>query len=240
MQLTIGHLYPAEMNLYGDRGNIVSLVHRCRGRGIEASVRRIELGEPWPEGLDLLFFGGGPDAQQKGVAQDLLEVKGEPLRRDLEAGLVTLAICGGFQLFCRYYRPAEGPDLPGLGIFAAWTEHPGPQAPRCIGNVVIDWQGQTLVGFENHGGRTYLEPGCPPLGSVRRGHGNNSKDRTEGAVYRNVYASYLHGPLLPKNPIFADHLLRLAMERRYGKVTLPPIDDDLETLAHEAAVRRSK
>ncbi|MDO8690461.1 MAG: glutamine amidotransferase, partial [Dehalococcoidia bacterium] len=114
MELTIGHLYPLEMNLYGDRGNILCLTQRCRWRGIDVQIRPIEIGEPWPSGLDLVFFGGGPDAQQKGVAQDLIEVKSEGLRRDLEAGLVALAICGGFQLLCRYYRPAEGPDLPGL------------------------------------------------------------------------------------------------------------------------------
>ncbi|MDP2726919.1 MAG: glutamine amidotransferase [Dehalococcoidia bacterium] len=238
MELTIGHLYPAEMNLYGDRGNILCLTQRCRWRGIEAQVRPISLGEPWPPDLDLLFFGGGPDAQQKGVAQDLLEVKGEALRRDVEGGLVALAICGGFQLLCRYYRPAEGPDLPGLGLFDAWTVHSGARAPRCIGNVVVEWEGSTLVGFENHGGRTYLGSGCRPLGRVRRGHGNNSRDKTEGAIYRNVYASYLHGPLLPKNPRLADHLLRLALERRYGAVDLPPLDDAQEFLAHAAAERR--
>lgn len=238
MELTIGHLYPVEMNLYGDRGNILCLTQRCRWHGIEARVVPIGLGEPWPSGLDLLFFGGGPDAQQKGVAHDLLEVKGTALRRDLEGGLVALAICGGFQLLCRYYRPAEGPDLPGLELFDAWTVHPGPRAPRCIGNVVVEWEGTTLVGFENHGGRTYLGPGCRSLGKVRRGHGNNSQDRTEGAVYRNVHASYLHGPLLPKNPRLADHLLRLALERRYGPVVMPPLDDALESLAHQAALRR--
>ncbi len=236
MELTIGHLYPLEMNLYGDRGNTLCLTQRCRWRGIDAQVRPIEIGEQWPSGLDLVFFGGGPDAQQKGVAQDLIEVKGEGLRKDLEGGLVALAICGGFQLLCRYYRPAEGPDLPGLGFFDAWTVHPGPRDPRCIGNVVAEWQGGTLVGFENHGGRTYLGPGCRPLGSVVRGHGNNSRDRTEGAIHRNTYASYLHGPLLPKNSVLADHLLHLALERRYGKADLPPLDDALESLAHEAAL----
>ncbi len=238
-QLVIGHLYPAEMNLYGDRGNILCLKERCRGRGIEVDVRPIGIGEPWPDGLDLIFFGGGPDAQQKGVSQDLLEIKGEALRRDLSSGLVALAICGGFQLLCRYYRPAEGPDLPGLGFFDAWTVHPGPREPRCIGNVVVEWDGGTLAGFENHGGRTHLGPGCRPLGRVRRGHGNNSKDRTEGAVHHNTYASYLHGPILPKNPRLADHLIRLALERRYGAADLPPLDDTLETLAHEAALRRA-
>lgn len=239
MELNIGHLYPAEMNLYGDRGNILCLVQRCRWRGIEARVKSIGLGESWPPGLDLLFFGGGPDAQQKGVARDLLETKGEGLRHDLEDGLVALAICGGFQLLCRYYRPAEGPDLAGLGFFDAWTEHPGWKTSRCIGNVVVEWEKSKLVGFENHGGRTYLGADCHPLGRVRRGHGNNGKDRTEGAVYRNTFASYLHGPLLPKNPRFADHLLRLALERRCGPMVLPPLDDTLEDLAHAAALRRA-
>jgi len=239
MLLTIGHLYPGEMNLYGDRGNILCLVQRCRWRRIGVRVQPVELGKPWPPGLDLVFFGGGPDSQQKGVAQDLLGIKGEALSRDLEEGLVALAICGGFQLLCRSYRPAEGPDLPGLGFFDAWTVHPGTRVPRCIGNVVADWDGIALVGFENHGGRTYLGAGCRPLGRVRRGHGNNSTDKTEGAIHRNVYASYLHGPLLPKNPRLADHLLRLALERRYGPVDLTPLDDATETMAHGAALRRA-
>ena len=239
MELTIGHLYPVEMNLYGDRGNILCLIQRCRWRGIDARILSIGIGEAWPAGLDLLFFGGGPDAQQKGVVGDLLEVKGDSLHRDLAEGLVALAICGGFQLLCRYYRPAEGPDLPGLGFFDAWTVHPGAQVPRCIGNVVVEWEGTTLVGFENHGGRTYLGPGCRPLGRVLRGHGNNGADKGEGAVQANVHASYLHGPLLPKNPRLADHLLRLALERRYGPVELPPLDDVLESAAHRAALRRA-
>lgn len=237
MEITIGHLYPAEMNLYGDRGNILCLMQRGRWRGIKVRVQPVEMGEAWPSGLDLLFFGGGPDAQQKGVARDLLEVKGDALRRELEGGLVTLAICGGFQLLCRYYRPAEGPDLPGLGFFDAWTIHPGARVPRCIGNVAVRWESATLVGFENHGGRTYLGPGCRPLGRVIKGHGNNSKDRTEGAIHLNAFGSYLHGPLLPKNPRLADHLLRLALERRYGAAELPPLDDALETLAHDSALR---
>jgi hypothetical protein len=240
VRLTIGHLYPAEMNLYGDRGNILCLVQRARWREIEVEVRPIEVGEPLdPQGLDLLFFGGGPDAQQKGVAQDLLQVKGEALRRAIEEGMVVLAICGGYQLLARHYRPAEGPELPGLGILDAWTVHPGPRVPRCIGNVVVRWEGQTLVGFENHGGRTYLGPGCRPLGQVLKGYGNNGRDRGEGAVYKNTFASYLHGPLLPKNPHFADHLLRLALERRYGTVELSPLEDGLEVLAHQAALRRA-
>ena len=139
--------------------------------------------------------------------------------------MAALAVCGGYQLFARYYRPAVGDDLPGLGIFDAWTEHPGEGVPRCIGNVVAEWQDGVIVGFENHGGRTYLGPNARPLARVRAGCGNNGVDKTEGAVYKNAHGTYLHGSLLPKNPRFADHLLRLALGRRHAGLDLPPLDD---------------
>ena len=151
--------------------------------------------------------------------------------------MVVLAVCGGYQLLGRYYRPAEGEDLPGLGIFDAWTVHPGPTAKRFIGNVVVRWQGATLVGFENHGGRTFLGPAARPLARVIAGYGNNGRDGTEGAVQANAFGTYLHGSLLPKNPRFADHLIALALARKYGDGELPPLDDALEEQAHAEAVR---
>jgi hypothetical protein len=137
----------------------------------------------------------------------------------------------------RYYRDAAGQELPGLGILDAWTKHPGDRARRFIGNVVCRWRGTTLVGFENHGGRTHLGPGARPLAKVIAGHGNNGKDKTEGATYRNVFGTYLHGSLLPKNPAFADHLIGLALSRTNDEVQLDPLDDIVEKMAHEEAMR---
>lgn len=238
MKLYVAHLYPRLMNLYGDRGNMICLRHRCRERGIELEVDELDLGDRLdPKRYDLIFMGGGQDREQRRVAPDLLNVKGEATREAVEEGVTALAVCGGYQLFARYYHPASGDDLPGLGIFDAWTEHPGEDVPRCIGNVVAEWRGGTLVGFENHGGRTYLGAGAEPLARVRVGFGNNGEDGTEGAVYKNAHGTYLHGSLLPKNPRFADHLLLLALRRRHGEVELAPLDDCLEEAAHAAAVR---
>jgi CobQ-like glutamine amidotransferase family enzyme len=239
--LALGHLYPDQLNLYGDRGNILVLSERCRWRGIDLQVRPLGVGDALPpDDYDLLFIGGGQDKEQAPVAQDLHEIKAPGLRAAIEADMPVLAVCGGYQLLAHYYRPAVGPDMQGLGIFDAWTIHKGLRVARCIGNIAIEWQGQTLVGFENHGGRTYLGA-ASPLGKVLAGHGNNSEDHTEGAVYRNTFGTYLHGSLLPKNPHFADHLLLLALRRKYGAdAVLPPLDDTLEWRAHETMLRRLK
>ena len=189
-KLVIGHLYGDSLNLYGDRGNIICLRQRARWRGIDVLVRDIGIGAPLPvDEIDLIFIGGGSDLGQKLIADDLRRTKGEALRQAIEDDLPALAVCGGYQLFAHYYRPADGPDLPGLGIFDAYTEHPGTGVPRCIGNVIVEWDQGTLVGFENHGGRTYLGSGVRPLGRVLIGHGNNSTDRSEGAVYRNAFGA---------------------------------------------------
>jgi hypothetical protein len=247
VRLRIAHLYPRVMNVYGDRGNIVCLTRRCRAREIEVQVTELGTGEAFdPAAHDLIFVGGAQDREQQRVALDLRSIKGAALREAIEAGVVTLAVCGGYQLFGRFYRDASGAELEGLGIFDLWTEHPGANAPRLIGNVVADlcpepdegWEDGTLVGFENHGGRTYLGAGAQPLARVRSGHGNNGKDGTEGARYRNAFGTYLHGSLLPKNPRFADHLIELALRRAHGDaVRLAPIDDRIEDAAHQAALR---
>lgn len=214
--LTLGHLYPDQLNLYGDRGNILTLRRRCELRGIELRVVGLGVGDALaPDEYDMLFIGGGQDKEQAPVAQDLYEMKGIGLWAAIEDDMPVLAVCGGYQLLAHYYRPAEGPDMRGLGVFDAWTIHKGPQVARCIGNIAINWNGKTLVGFENHGGRTYLGT-AKPLGKVLKGYGNNAEDHTEGAVYRNAYGTYLHGSLLPKNPHFADHLITLALHRKYG------------------------
>lgn len=240
-EIVIGYLYPGLMNLYGDRGNILCLTARCRWRGIGVQVHEIATGDHLdPRSYDVLFIGGGQDKEQKRVAEDLVKVKGAALKEAVEDGVVVLAVCGGFQLFGRYYQPALGPRLPGLGIFDAWTIHRGPHEPRCIGNLVAQWNDTTLVGFENHGGLTYLSVSggeAKPLARVIKGHGNNSKDGTEGAVYKNAFGTYLHGSFLPKNPRFADHLLGLALERKYGSSALSPLEDGEESRSHQAALK---
>jgi CobQ-like glutamine amidotransferase family enzyme len=237
--LRLAHLYPKLMNLYGDRGNILSLRRRCQQRGITLVVDELELGEALgPAAYDLIFIGGAQDREQRRVAVDLLETKAQALHQAVDDGVVLLAVCGGYQLLGRYYRPAAGEELAGVGIFDAWTVHPGPAARRFIGNVVVRWQGRTLVGFENHGGRTYLGPSARPLATVIAGFGNNGRDGSEGVVQgENAFGTYLHGSLLPKNPRFADHLIASALRRRYGEVELLPLDDALEERAHAEAVR---
>lgn len=243
MDLRICHLYPDLLNLYGDRGNLIALVNRARWRGITASVAECRLGDALnAAAYDLFFIGGGEDRQQRLAAADLRSRKGDAMRQAAETGAVVLAVCGGYQLLGHYYRPAEGDDLPGLGLLDLTTVHPGPAARRLIGNIVIRsalLNGATIVGFENHGGRTRLGSGAAPLGSVMRGFGNNGEDHTEGAVTRNVYGTYLHGPLLPKNPLFTDHLITTALRRRHGDVTLATLDDRIEAEAHASAVLRA-
>jgi CobQ-like glutamine amidotransferase family enzyme len=243
MELTICHLYPDLLNLYGDRGNLITLAHRAGWRGIAARIEERGLGEPLTAGgYDLYFIGGGEDRQQRLAADDLRAGKAASLREAAAAGAVVLAVCGGYQLLGHYYRPSEGEDLPGVGLLDLVTEHPGPAAKRLIGNIVIrspHLGDGTLVGFENHGGRTRLGRRASPLGHVVVGFGNNGEDSTEGAVEGTVYGTYLHGPLLPKNPRFADHLIETALRRRYGPVMLASLDDVLETQAHEAAIVRS-
>ncbi len=240
--LRVAHLYPRLMNIYGDRGNIMCLRRRCAARGIGFELTELSLGDRFDASAhDLVFAGGAQDREQRGVAQDLLATKAEAIRAAVEEGVVLLAVCGAYQLFGRYYRESSGAELPGAGVFDLHTEHPGERVPRCIGNIVIEWEAtaghQTIVGFENHGGRTRLGPGVRPLGRVLRGHGNNGEDGTEGAVYRNAFGTYIHGSLLPKNPALADHLVALALSRRYGDLPLAPIDDRAEQRAHAAALK---
>jgi CobQ-like glutamine amidotransferase family enzyme len=226
------------MNVYGDRGNIICLERRCRLRGIELEVAPLGLRAPLePDAFDMLFMGGAQDREQRLVSDDLVQVKGAALREAAEAGVVVLAVCGGYQLAGHFYRGADGEELRGAAILDIQTVHPGPRARRLIGNLVARWQGGELAGFENHGGRTYLGPGCELLAKVVSGFGNDGKSGFEGARYKNVFGTYLHGPLLPKNPEFADHLISLALQRRYGDGTLAPLDDALELRAHAAAAK---
>ncbi len=240
VELRIAHLYPRLMNIYGDRGNILCLTRRCRDRDVAVEVTELGIGDALdPAAHDLIFMGGAQDREQRRVADDLRTTKGAALHEAVAAGVVTLAVCGGYQLFGKYYRESTGAQLEGLGVLDLWTEHPGPAAPRLIGNVVAELaDGTELAGFENHGGRTFLGEQAQPLARVRSGSGNNGKDGTEGARYRNAFGTYLHGSLLPKNPRFADLLIELALRRRYGDdLRLAPLDDRVENAAHDAALR---
>ncbi len=236
----IAFLYADLMNIYGDRGNIISLEQRCQWRGIGVSVDKVSVGDPLDtDKYDLYFFGGGQDQQQEAVAADLQrEGRGARLRQAVEDGAALLSICGGYQLLGHYYQPHAADKLPGISLFDAYSVA-GPN--RFIGNVVVDSpQFGRLVGFENHSARTYLGKGLPPLGKVVVGHGNNSEDGAEGAVYKSAIGCYMHGSLLPKNPVVADWLIERALARRYGAVTLAPLDDTIEVRAHAAAVARAR
>lgn len=242
MTLRICHLYPELMNIYGDRGNIIALRKRCEWRGLALEVTGLSIGrEVDPDAYDFYFIGGGQDREQILVASDLVNMKGAALRQAAAEGAGFLGICGGYQLLGKYFLTYTGETLPGIGIFDAWTEG---AEKRFIGNMVIEWEPaaggkQTLVGFENHSGHTYLGPDMKPLGRVIKGFGNNGEDGTEGCCAGNAIGTYLHGSLLPKNPRLADEIILAALKRRYGMDSLPPLDDTLEERAHEAAVRRT-
>lgn len=242
MKLTIAYLYPTLMNLYGDRGNIIALSQRARWRGVAVEVRQFHLGDALdPACFDILFVGGGQDKEQALICEDLQKVKGRAVAAAVEDGAVLLAICGGYQLLGHYFKTGDGTVLPGVGVFDAYTVAGN---RRCIGDIIAQCGfapggPRTLVGFENHSGKTYLGERTRPLGKVLFGSGNNGEDGGEGAVYRNAYGAYLHGSLLPKNPWFADHLILTALRRRYGSAAeLSPLDDSLEERAHEAIIQR--
>ncbi len=241
MNLTIGWLYPELMNTYGDRGNIIVLQKRCKWRGIDAGIERISVdtNKDQIEKCDLLFMGGAQDTQQEVVNHDLFEKKGSVLKKKVEQGVPGLFICGAYQFLGKYYKTAEGKKLPGLEIFPCSTENPGEHHARLIGNIVIEKDGTQIVGFENHGGRTYLENQSMAFAKVIKGFGNNGEDKTEGIMYGNSIGTYLHGPILPKNPEFADWLIKKALEVKYGKeIKLESLVDSLEENAKEAIVNR--
>jgi lipid II isoglutaminyl synthase (glutamine-hydrolysing) len=230
-------LYPDQMNIYADRGNMLFLRRRCEWRGIGFELATAGPGEGFdPGSQDLIYIGGGQDRDQVMVARDMVETKREALAAAVEDGAVVLAVCGGYQLLGHSYQLGEE-RLPGLGLADLETiREPG---PRLIGNVVIEadlGEGAKLVaGFENHGGRTYLRE-AEPLGRVIRGHGNNGRDGNEGVRRLNMFGTYLHGPLLPKNAWLADRLIALALARSAGRVPdLEPLEDTLEDAAHASA-----
>lgn len=254
-RIIIGWLYPELMSTYGDRGNIIVLQKRCEWRGIKVDVENLNLHFN-PNQLaqcDLLFMGGAQDKQQQIVAKDLLK-KRETLKTMIDDGIPGLYICGAYQFLGKYYREADGTIINGLGILDLYTENPGIGFSRLVGNTaarVLD--NKIIVGFENHGGRTYLGKNVKPLGKVIKGFGNNgnlpaigsgrtqvqAEDQTEGAIYKNSFASYFHGPILPKNPEFADLLLKLAIEKKYGSpINLSPLNNSLEQKAKENILQK--
>ena len=243
-KIRLAHLYPDLMSVYGDRGNVLTLARRAEWRGIDLEVREATLGDELdPSEMDLIFFGGGQDLEQAVVSPDFLLQKGDAVRNAVEDGAALLSVCGGYQLLGKTYTTVDGQELPGAGLFDVRST-PGPR--RHIGNALIetdfDGERRTLVGFENHSGRTYLGPGVTPLGRTLVGAGNNGEDGTEGAVYKTAIGCYLHGSLLPKNPWLADWLLSQALSHARGGETirLEPLDDRLEEEAHQAIETRMR
>ncbi len=238
MKIVIGYLYGDLMNIYGDTGNIIALKKRAEWRGIEVVIKTFTIGNKLNKGdCDLFFFGGGQDQQQELVSRDLVSsIKGKTIKQEVERGVPLLAICGGYQLLSEYYKPHKGPKLEGVGLFPAYTlaSH-----DRMIGNIVVDSMFGTLVGFENHSGKTFLKKGGIPLGMIKKGFGNNGADKLEGCIYKNAIGCYMHGSLLPKNPKLADWLIKKALEVNYGKeIKLESLDDSLENLAYSAAIKK--
>ena len=236
--LSITWLYATKMNIYGDRGNVIALSQRASWRGIDVTVHESGIGDPIPDDTDIFFFGGGQDQSQVDVAKDLQGSKGEQIRNAVDAGAAALSICGGYQLLGHEYRPHNAQPLPGIGLFDV-VSTAGPE--RFIGNVIIDSQWGELVGFENHSGLTFLGDGLAPMGKVVVGRGNNGRDGTEGAMYKNALGCYMHGALLPKNPQLTDWLIEAGLRHRYGTPpTLDPLDDSVEKDAHLSAVGRAR
>jgi hypothetical protein len=253
------------MDTYGDKGNIITLQKRCEWRGIETTYTPVSLADKLdPDRFDIYFFGGGQDRAQTIVGKDL-STKSAAIKKTVDSGAVLLSICGGYQLLQKYFQTKEGEKIEGTGLFDAHTIG---SDTRMIQNLLVeinpDLQDQIntvilgskatpesnirdsgqarmtqLIGFENHSGKTYLGADVQPLGKVIKGAGNNGEDGTEGAIYKNAFGCYLHGSLLPKNPHFADYLISKALEKRYGKVKLKPLDDTLEWQAHDSAVNRA-
>lgn len=235
MKLKICHLYPDILNLYGDQGNIRCLELRASEHGIEPVTENIGLGSKGSlSGFDIVFVGGGQDFEQEIMLEDLSKGKSKEIVSAIEDGTVFLAICGGYQLLGQYYMTWEGSQYDFIGALDLYTIG---QKKRMVGNYMFTWEEgehfSEIVGFENHSGKTYLGDSLAPLGHIISGFGNNGEDGTEGARYKNVYGTYCHGPILPKNPVFADHLIHTAMRHKYPNFSLNELDDTLEKRAHD-------
>ena len=240
MELKICHLYPDVLNLYGDRGNVMCMERRLRWRGIDVEVTKLPIGEKRGlSGADLVFIGGGQDFEQQVLLEDLHRGKDREIRAAIEDGVTFLTICGGYQMLGHYYETYDGQRCDFIGALDLVTIG---GKKRMIGNYKFQCApesgGSLVVGFENHSGKTRLGSGIQPLGKVLSGFGNNGEDGTEGARYRNVFGTYSHGPLLPKNPALCDFILSTALERKYGKAELAPLDDSAELAAHDEMAGR--
>ena len=237
LTLELAYLYPKLLNIYGDRGNVLTLKKRCEVRGIDLRVTCIGTCEDLTKNkFDIYFIGGGQDQQQVLVSEDL-QFKKEVLISEIENGIVFLAICGGYQLLGKYYKAQDGHELKGIEALDLYTVAGN---KRMIGNVLcIELESkETLVGFENHSGKTYLGSSLNPLAKIIRGHGNNGEDGFEGVRYKNVFGTYLHGSLLPKNPSLADKLIKIALSKKvepHCNVALQRLNDTLELTAHANA-----
>ena len=235
MELKICHMYPDVLNLYGDRGNVMCMTRRLQWRGIETSVTKLPIGAGKSlSGFDLVFIGGGQDFEQQVLLEDLHRGKDREIISAIEDGVTFLTICGGFQMLGSYYETYDGKRCDFIGALDLCTIG---SKTRMIGNYKFrcgpDAGGSVVVGFENHSGKTRLGSGVKPLGTVLAGYGNNGEDKTEGVHFKNVFGTYSHGPLLPKNPEFCDFLLKTALERKYGRAELAPLDDRAELFAHD-------
>lgn len=236
MIIRIGHLYPDMLNLYGDRGNIIALTVRMKSRGIDVQTDAITMGKAFnADDYDILFIGGGQDFEQDVLLDDLKKGKDIEINRAIQSGTPLLAICGGYQMLGKYYKTYDGKMLEYMGALDFYTEG---KEERMIGNYAYKTkEGIEVVGFENHSGRTYLGKGIEPLGTIIKGYGNNGEDGTEGVRYKNTFGTYSHGPVLPKNPQLADLLISKAIENKYGKTELAPLDDSLEEKAKEQVMK---
>ncbi|QBD83724.1 glutamine amidotransferase [Ktedonosporobacter rubrisoli] len=239
MVLKIGFLYPTLMSVAADRGNLFAIEKRCKWRGIATEVEPIYVKQtPDFTQFDLILIHGAADREMEIASQDI-QFKAESLREAAEANVAFLCVCAGYQLMGHYYRPFKGPELKGVSVLDLYTEASN---ERFMTHMALECDlGQVgkkvLVGYENHSGRTFLGAKAKPLGHVLVGWGNNGQDGGEGAYYKNVFGTYLHGPVLPKNPWFTDLLIQTALERRYGKVELVPLDDSIEEASHAAALK---
>lgn len=236
MKITIVHLYPKEMNIYGDNGNVLALKKRLEWRGIKTEVVPVGIGQDLPARADIIFGGGGQDAGQANIQVDL-QTKAGRLRQMAKDGVVMLMICGMYQLFGREFLTVDGLRIEGIGVLPITTIG-GKQ--RFIGNTLYSFDGQEIVGYENHSGLTTLDESAQPLARVLRGAGNNGLDKTEGCRLENVFGTYSHGPILPKNPRLTDKLLNLALQRQQANHHLSSLDDSLENAAFASAKSRSR
>lgn len=238
-KINIAHLYPKLLNIYGDWGNVLTIKNRCEWRGIEVKIEDIGINDTIDiKKYDLYFLGGGQDQQQTVVSKELQKHKGS-LQDARDEKAVFLAVCGGYQLLGHYYQPHNTEKLKGISLLDAYTVAGN---KRFIGNVTANCDyvtPSTLVGFENHSGLTYLQGETQPLATVTTGNGNNGTDKTEGGRFKNVFGTYLHGSFLPKNVHFADHLISLALKKRYKEdIELKPLDDNFEISAHKSVLNK--